>query len=123
MRIGVLGHYGAQNLGDEAIVAAAIQNIRAMLPGAEICGFLINPEDTQARHDIRAYPVRRRVGRSRITNSAPDPIATRSHAFDSNKNMLKRIAPLYLLIKRGRIAPEPDHPGSAGCGQNPVKVL
>lgn len=78
----------------------------------------VSGKDTQTRHDIRAYPVCRRVGRSGVTNSAADPIATRSDAFDSTKNMLKRIAPLYLLIKRGRIAPERDHPGSAGCGHN-----
>ena len=65
----------------------------------------VSGKDTQTRHDIRAYPVCRRVGRSGVSNSAADPIATLRDAFDSSKNLLKRFAPLYLLINRGRIAP------------------
>lgn len=55
--IGVFGHYGNRNLGDEAIIAAVVQNIRQRLPSAKILGFSTDPDDTTARHDILAYPI------------------------------------------------------------------
>lgn len=110
MKIGVLGHYGTQNLGDEAIVAAAIQNIRAILPGAQICGFSINPEDTEARHGIKAFAVRRPASRCGVAKAGAEAIGTRNHAFESAKNALKRVASLYRLAKWGerlvRLIPE-----------------
>ena len=62
--IGIFGHVGNQNLGDEAIIAAVIQNIRLRYPGAQICGFTINPADTAERHKIRAFPIRRQKVRA-----------------------------------------------------------
>jgi len=58
-RIGVFGHVGIGNLGDEAIFAAVIQNIKSRYPSAEICCFTINPEDTRERHKTAAFPIRR----------------------------------------------------------------
>ena len=58
-KIGVFGHVGNENLGDEAIIAAAIQNIKRRYPNAEIYGFTINPEDTRKRHKIAAFPIRK----------------------------------------------------------------
>jgi len=57
--IGIFGHVGNKNLGDEAIVAAVIQNIRLRYPDANIYGFTTNPEDTTNRHKIAAFPIRR----------------------------------------------------------------
>lgn len=57
-RIGIWGHYGGANQGDELVVATLIDNIRARLPGAEIVGFCMNPQDTLRRHGIRAFPLR-----------------------------------------------------------------
>lgn len=57
-RIGVFGHYGNENLGDEAIIVAVIQNIRRRLPDAVIYGFSVNPADTARRYGVRAYPIR-----------------------------------------------------------------
>ena len=59
MNIGVFGHYGNNNLGDEAIILAVIQNIRKRLPHAEITCFSINPNDTSQRYHVTAYPIRR----------------------------------------------------------------
>ncbi len=56
-KIGILGHVGNQNLGDEAIVAAVIQNINCRYPDAQIYGFTSNPEDTKKRHKIAAFPI------------------------------------------------------------------
>jgi polysaccharide pyruvyl transferase WcaK-like protein len=58
-RIGVFGHVGNGNLGDEAIVSVVIQNIKRRYPSAEICCFTLNPEDTRERHNIAAFPIRR----------------------------------------------------------------
>jgi len=59
-RIGIFGHVGTQNLGDEIIIAAVLQNIRSRYPDAQICAFTFNPEDTRTRHSIPAFPIRRR---------------------------------------------------------------
>jgi polysaccharide pyruvyl transferase WcaK-like protein len=64
VKIGVFGHYGTGNLGDEAITTAVIQNIRLHLPSARICCFSINPDDTESRYQIPAFPVRQGVRRS-----------------------------------------------------------
>jgi len=63
-KIGILGHVGNENLGDEAIISAVIQNIKSRLPTAEICGFTIRPEDTLQRHHIAAVRLRRRTANS-----------------------------------------------------------
>ena len=49
MKVGIFGHYGNANLGDEAITRAAIQSVRRHIPGAEIACFSINPADSEAR--------------------------------------------------------------------------
>jgi polysaccharide pyruvyl transferase WcaK-like protein len=58
IRIGVFGHYGNKNLGDESIIEAAIQNIRTKIPSAKIVGFSMNPDDTSRRYKIAAFPIR-----------------------------------------------------------------
>lgn len=58
-RIGIFGHYGNENLGDEAITTAVIQNIRMRMPQAVLCLFSVNPHDTAQRYGIPAIPVRK----------------------------------------------------------------
>ncbi len=58
-RVGIFGHVGVGNLGDEAIIAAVIDNVKRRYPTAEVYGFSINPHDTQRRHSIPAFPIRR----------------------------------------------------------------
>ncbi len=57
-KIGVWGHYHAANLGDNLVVTALIQNIRAPCPEAEIIGFSQDTVDTRERHGIPAFPLR-----------------------------------------------------------------
>jgi polysaccharide pyruvyl transferase WcaK-like protein len=57
-RIGIFLPCGQQNLGDEAIFAAVIQNVHSRLPSAEIIGFTINPADSEMRHGLRCFPIR-----------------------------------------------------------------
>jgi polysaccharide pyruvyl transferase WcaK-like protein len=59
MIIGILAHVGQGNLGDEAICAAVVENIRSLVPEAEFVAFTCNPEDTFARHKVRSFPVRK----------------------------------------------------------------
>ena len=58
-RIGIIGHGGTKNLGDEALFATVIQNVRRRLPEAEVIGFTINPADSRERHGIECFPIRR----------------------------------------------------------------
>ncbi len=61
LRVGVFGHYGRHNLGDESLTAAVIANIRRLVPGAKFVGFSLDPEDTRARYGIPAIAIRRHV--------------------------------------------------------------
>lgn len=58
MNIGIFGHYGNKNYGDEAIIAAVIQNIRKIKPDANLYCFSINPDDSANRYHVPAYPIR-----------------------------------------------------------------
>jgi polysaccharide pyruvyl transferase WcaK-like protein len=71
-KIGVFSHGGTKNLGDEALLAAVVQNVRLRVPGAEVIGFTINPEDTRARHGIPCFPIRR-TGKSTLSQSPASP--------------------------------------------------
>jgi polysaccharide pyruvyl transferase WcaK-like protein len=67
-KIGVFSHGGTKNLGDEALLATVVQNVRRCVPNADVIGFTINPDDTQKRHGIRCFPIRR------PDKSAPAPV-------------------------------------------------
>lgn len=57
--IGLLDHMGGGNLGDDATQEAVIHNIRSRWPSAAIFAFSMNPSDTQTRHGIGSYAIRR----------------------------------------------------------------
>ncbi len=57
--IGLLDHLGHGNLGDEGSLEAVIHNIKGRWPHAVIIGLSLNPFDTQKRHGIRSYAIRR----------------------------------------------------------------
>src|SRR5262249_44819044 len=58
-RIGILEHVGYGNLGDDATVAAVMENIITRWPQASIVAITLNPDDTEKRHGIRSYAIRR----------------------------------------------------------------
>ncbi len=60
MKIGVFGHYGNRNLGDESIIEAMIGNLRHHIPGCEIVCLSMDPEDSRRRHAVDAFPIRYR---------------------------------------------------------------
>jgi len=58
-RIGIVGHYGVGNLGDDTVVAILINKIRERYPNVEVLGFCLKPADTEWRHGIKAFPILR----------------------------------------------------------------
>ncbi|MHB8534196.1 MAG: polysaccharide pyruvyl transferase family protein [Sulfuricaulis sp.] len=105
-RIGVFGHVGNGNLGDEAIFSVVIQNIKNRYPRAEICCFTINPEDTRERHKVAAFPIRRLDK----TSARPAPHKRQQYTADKSdqppsvpertKAWLKTIPWVFSLLKR-----------------------
>ncbi len=57
--VGVFGHYGNGNLGDEAITEACVDSARRLLGADRVSLFSIVPNDSAARHNLDAYPIRR----------------------------------------------------------------
>jgi polysaccharide pyruvyl transferase WcaK-like protein len=104
-RIGVFGHVGQGNLGDEATIAAVLQNFRQRYPEADFVGFTMNPEDTCSRHQLRAFPIRRLHKMPAWVGLHHAPLAdthsVRHHAtlMAQVKALLKAFAPLYILLK------------------------
>lgn len=105
-RIGVFGHVGNGNLGDEAIISVVIQNIKRRYPSAEICCFTFNPEDTRGRHNIAAFPIRR-IDRTQ-EGAKPDDrgqFSTQESKWSSKllgqvKIRLKTVPLVYLFLKK-----------------------
>ena len=50
--IGVTGSYGGLNVGDEAILTAIVQELRARMPGVELVVFARDADHTRAGHDV-----------------------------------------------------------------------
>ncbi len=106
-RIGIFGHYGNRNLGDEAIIQAVMQNLKKRLPKAELVGFSLNPEDTASRHGVEAFPIRRRSPHSKMASAKKDDAApgqVSSAATDSFVDRAKaRIKKIPLLRSLARL--------------------
>jgi polysaccharide pyruvyl transferase WcaK-like protein len=108
-KIGVLGHVGNENLGDEAIIAAVIQNIKFRYPSAEIYGITINPEDTRKRHRIVAFPIRRLKRIPVVRKPHKDRILADSNPNRSSfglrdriKSALRSLPNFYALLREMR---------------------
>lgn len=50
--VGIIGSYGGLNLGDEAILASVVDQLRALEPEIEIVVFSRNAEHTRMRHAV-----------------------------------------------------------------------
>jgi len=99
--IGVFGHYGVGNLGDEAIIASVIQALQRYLPEAELICFSLNVEDSARRHGVRAYPIRRlhRATDEQVTGDEGKDRVVES-VCQRAKNALKCF-PTLVAIRRG----------------------
>lgn len=54
MRLLICGYYGFGNAGDEAVLAALVQQLRRRLPDAELCVLSADPPATRALHGVQA---------------------------------------------------------------------
>jgi polysaccharide pyruvyl transferase CsaB len=71
LRIGISGSYGGMNLGDEAILAGILGQLRTSVP-ADITVFSRNPSDTLARHRVERAVAPREKTRREITREIKD---------------------------------------------------
>jgi polysaccharide pyruvyl transferase WcaK-like protein len=58
-RVGVLGHFGDSNLGDEAIIEAFVTRVRREWPAVELRIYSMHPGDSRRRYGCDAYALRR----------------------------------------------------------------
>ncbi len=108
-RVGLFGHYGLQNLGDEAIIEALIQNLARRWPHARLCGFSMNPADTARRYGIPAFPVRRVDGQPSPSAGVHGDLAAdvpegSGPRVGRLRDALKSIPPLRATVKAVRRA-------------------
>jgi polysaccharide pyruvyl transferase WcaK-like protein len=115
-RIGIFGHYGNENLGDEAIIEAVMQNIRRRLPRSSITCFSMRPDDTALRYQVTAFPIRKTGIRNPATLRLYQPAAVQPSQDDQEslsnkkhrtyaaryKERIKRIPLLYCILKGGK---------------------
>ena len=98
-RIGLLGHCGTGNLGDDATVASVLQEIRCRWPEAQLVGLSMDPEDSARRHGIPCFPMRQSVFPfEREWSSASHPVNRRKSAYKL-KAALKKSGPLFRVAR------------------------
>lgn len=109
--VAVFGHYGHENLGDEAITEAVIHNVHIRWPTAKIIGLTMDPPDTETRYRIDAFPIRRqRSGpQQRAAHPEGGQPAQQGNARDFGKQepsklyfRLKRIESLRAMVNAAR---------------------
>lgn len=97
---GVFGHYGNENMGDEAIVAAVIE-IRRRFPESNIFGFSIVPEDTQARHGIMSFPIRRVWSAPATATWTAQADQSAGKPYRGVRSKIKQVPVLYPMLRLG----------------------
>jgi polysaccharide pyruvyl transferase WcaK-like protein len=109
IKIGVFGHYGDLNLGEEATIEAVIYNITQIAPDAVVQCFSIYPDDSRERHKLVSFPIqdvsdellesRRLRGTNRdveLSFSVKEPLEP--IADKGLRRRLKRIYPLVFAV-------------------------
>jgi polysaccharide pyruvyl transferase WcaK-like protein len=103
-RIGVFGHFGNENLGDEATIVALLDGFRRRLPRTEFVALSVRPGDTAVRHGVTAYPIRRISAPGRQPVQPPSKNAQYEKAIDVGNHAvwerLTRILKSASLLKR-----------------------
>jgi polysaccharide pyruvyl transferase WcaK-like protein len=99
-RIGIVGYYGGNNLGDEAVVAILIKTIREHFPSAELFGFSMNPAGTERRHGIKAFPIRLQCEAAGASGRLPPSIVDQKpHLLSKLKQLLKKCPLVFMPLK------------------------
>jgi polysaccharide pyruvyl transferase WcaK-like protein len=100
VKIGLLEHCGTGNLGDDATVAAVLQQIRTRWPDASVVGLSLDPSDSQHRHGIRTFPIRRSVFAFEKEWLWDRPILVSTGTFSGRlKRLLRGNRRLFDLVK------------------------
>lgn len=110
MKVGVFGHYGNKNLGDESIIEAMIGNLRNHIPGCDIVCLSIDPHDSSQRHGVDAFPIRYRhdyfhprqgatADRQSDSTSTPEITTPQAQPGAGMKSRLKAIPFLGPVLK------------------------
>jgi len=95
-RIGILGHFGTENLGDEAVISAVLHQIRDRYPDAEIIAFTGHPDDARQRHGITSFPLWRHSSTSRSSGVAQ---LTARSLMVGIRDVVKRTPGLHAVVK------------------------
>ena len=103
-RIGIVGYYFGNNLGDETVVAILIHKIREYYPNAEIVGFSGSPVDTARRHGIKAFPLTLHCEVSLARRPAPvSRVDAKPDLFVRLKQVVKKCPILFKPLQRLKI--------------------
>ena len=105
--VGVFGHYGNENLGDEAIITAVLQNLKKLWPDVEARCFSIIPEDSAQRHQVASFPIRWRSApstKARVDSASSGVSEQAAHTSSevektSLKDALKKVPVMGLAIR------------------------
>lgn len=103
-RIGVFGHVGNRNLGDEALIAAVLQNVKIRISKAIIIGYTLQPRDTQQRHNITAFPITRDYAPTHLAGNILDASFKNDSKVDNPsllyiKQVIKKYPLLHSILK------------------------
>lgn len=98
-KIALLHHVGGGNLGDDATLAAIADNIKRRSPNAEIVALSMNPRDTETRHGISSYPVRRKGWSIGYKPLQPKPILK-----EKVKALTRKYRGVFYLLKAANAA-------------------
>jgi polysaccharide pyruvyl transferase WcaK-like protein len=104
-RVGLLSAYSGGNLGNTAIIWAMIVNLRNRIPGIEILGITLNPDDTRRRFDVDAFPL---VGLSRpyftlVSSGGSTSAGQQSFRFQRLKQWGRRVPILRSCLRLFRM--------------------
>lgn len=108
IRIGLLEHCGTGNLGDDATVAAVNREITIRWPHASIIGLSLDPVDSERRHGIPCYAIRRSVypferawtSQRRELLTRPLTLKDRLKSILNSRSLFWLIKTTYLLVFR-----------------------
>jgi polysaccharide pyruvyl transferase WcaK-like protein len=123
--VAVIGNYGNSNLGDEATLAAIIEQVRRRRPNPKIIALSVDPDDTRVRHGVTA---RAAWGRGRKPRPAEAPAPRPSRRSIWLRNALRPFAsiargPFDLLVWLGAAADELIFPLACRAAMSGVDLL
>lgn len=103
-RIGLMSHCGTGNLGDEASIAAALDNIKRRSPGVSVVGLTMDPEDTSRRHGIPCVAMRQSVFAFEQEWASASSPADKGTLTGRLKTVIKNTGPLFRIANALRHA-------------------